>query len=699
MIGKRLVTEHPWHRQVEFRVRCLWAVASLLFNGPAAWAESLAVQASTVIEVTLRGEEVSGLTVEFANSVSGRQTDYAWSGVTDPSGRLELIVPGSDRSLVSGFYHARALTPAGEVVGRWRSIPINRSRRQALELVLDSGLVRRPPAGPGGALVAHYPLDGDARDVSGHAHHGAPSGVEPGEDRFGNESGAMLFRGTQDRIDLPHQVLDGLRDVSISFWLKTTKSGSQAILSAANRSNDNEHIVYLWDQENIHFFSHGTHGQGASFCWVDIPPIADGQWHHLVVVRNAAEGNAAFYVDGVGQTDRCGDLEYRALTVEEGGLIIGQEQDSLGGDFDPNQVLEGILDDLRIYDKALSVAEVQTLLGKDGSVETEDLPAARPATLVAYYPFDGDAGDGSGNGFDGTVYGPEPGEDRFGNESGAVLFRGTQDRIDLPHEVLDGLRDVSVSLWLKTTRSGQQAILGAANRSNDNEYLLYMMTGQRFRLFSHGRFGRTQYECDVDVDPIGDGGWHHIVWVRNATGGHSDFYVDGAGQMGICDDLEYGALSIEEGGLIIGQEQDSLGGDFDPNQVLEGSLDDLRIYDGALTAAEVQALRGMVEPGGRSTATQETAATSGLEPNAPNPFNASTWVPYRLDTSGHVRLEIYNMLGQQVRVLVDGFQAAGAYRVHWDSRDGRGTAVASGVYLARLVHPGGVHSRRLLYLE
>ena len=51
----------------------------------------------------------------------------------------------------------------------------------------------------------------------------------------------------EDRIDLPHEVLDGLRDVSISFWLKTTKSGSQAIVSAANRSKDNGHIVYLWD--------------------------------------------------------------------------------------------------------------------------------------------------------------------------------------------------------------------------------------------------------------------------------------------------------------------------------------------------------------------------------------------------------------------------------------------------------------------
>ena len=89
----------------------------------------------------------------------------------------------------------------------------------------------------------------------------------------------------------------------------------------------------------------------------------------------------------------------------------------------------------------------------------------------------------------------------------------------------------------------------------------------------------------------------------------------------------------------------------------------------------------------------------GLAPNAPNPFNASTLIPYRLDADGPVRLEIYNLLGQRVRTLVDEVQAAGAYRVHWDARDGRGVGVAAGVYLVRLHYPGGVQTRRMLYLE
>ena len=66
---------------------------------------------------------------------------------------------------------------------------------------------------------------------------------------------------------------------------------------------------------------------------------------------------------------------------------------------------------------------------------------------------------------------------------------------------------------------------------------------------------------------------------------------------------------------------------------------------------------------------------------------------------GLVRLEIYNVLGQPVRTLVNQFQPAGFYQVRWDARDQRGAAVAAGVYLTRLRHPDGAQTRRLLYLK
>ena len=92
-------------------------------------------------------------------------------------------------------------------------------------------------------------------------------------------------------------------------------------------------------------------------------------------------------------------------------------------------------------------------------------------------------------------------------------------------------------------------------------------------------------------------------------------------------------------------------------------------------------------------------ATSGLAPNFPNPFNRRTLIPYRLATSGAVRLAIYNLLGQPVRTLVNQDQDAGFYTVRWDARDAAARRVSSGVYFLRLHYPGGVQTRRMLYLE
>ena len=90
---------------------------------------------------------------------------------------------------------------------------------------------------------------------------------------------------------------------------------------------------------------------------------------------------------------------------------------------------------------------------------------------------------------------------------------------------------------------------------------------------------------------------------------------------------------------------------------------------------------------------------SGLDAIAPNPFNTTTRISYRMATPGPVRLEIYNTLGQRVRTLVDEAQPAGFYQVLWDARDQEGAVVSAGVYLARLLYRGGAESRRLLYLK
>ena len=73
-----------------------------------------------------------------------------------------------------------------------------------------------------------------------------------------------------------------------------------------------------------------------------------------------------------------------------------------------------------------------------------------------------------------------------------------------------------------------------------------------------------------------------------------------------------------------------------------------------------------------------------LEQNYPNPFNPSTTIKYSLSKANQVSLEVYNILGQKVRTLVDKRQVAGSHIVKWDGTDDFGSLLSGGVYFYRL---------------
>ncbi|UCE17672.1 MAG: T9SS type A sorting domain-containing protein [Gemmatimonadota bacterium] len=82
-----------------------------------------------------------------------------------------------------------------------------------------------------------------------------------------------------------------------------------------------------------------------------------------------------------------------------------------------------------------------------------------------------------------------------------------------------------------------------------------------------------------------------------------------------------------------------------------------------------------------------TPVECSLQQNYPNPFNPVTDIRYQIADSGspvHTNLKIYNILGQEIRSLVDEVQEPGYYTVTWDGRDGQGNDVPSGVYFFRL---------------
>jgi hypothetical protein len=92
--------------------------------------------------------------------------------------------------------------------------------------------------------------------------------------------------------------------------------------------------------------------------------------------------------------------------------------------------------------------------------------------------------------------------------------------------------------------------------------------------------------------------------------------------------------------------------------------------------------------------TQELPLNFQLQQNYPNPFNPSTVISYTVAKAGNVTLKVYNVLGQEVATLVDGYRAANTYNVRFDASD-----LASGVYLYELSAGSNVTSKKMVLMK
>jgi hypothetical protein len=94
--------------------------------------------------------------------------------------------------------------------------------------------------------------------------------------------------------------------------------------------------------------------------------------------------------------------------------------------------------------------------------------------------------------------------------------------------------------------------------------------------------------------------------------------------------------------------------------------------------------------------TPQTPLIFGLDQNYPNPFNPSTSVVYTVAEDSHIQLNIYDLRGRRVAMLVNGEQPRGIYTVQWNGRDDFGRGVASGTYFVRLETREGILTRKML---
>ena len=162
--------------------------------------------------------------------------------------------------------------------------------------------------------------------------------------------------------------------------------------------------------------------------------------------------------------------------------------------------------------------------------------------------------------------------------------------------------------------------------------------------------------------------------------------------IGLALSVSVGAESLLEGRVQLSSGQPAIG-----VQVRLFDLTDLRRFVGTTTDGTGHfALPLRAFSTARGTALPTDFA---LGQNYPNPFNPSTIIPYQLPAAGHVRLEVFNMLGQRLATLVDAERSAGAHIAQWDATDAAGQAVGAGVYIYRLSSGGISVSRRMVLVD
>jgi hypothetical protein len=132
----------------------------------------------------------------------------------------------------------------------------------------------------------------------------------------------------------------------------------------------------------------------------------------------------------------------------------------------------------------------------------------------------------------------------------------------------------------------------------------------------------------------------------------------------------------------------------------------VRVYD-ALSGAEI--MSGPIDVGlppfdltfnvDVPTGVGTPTPLASLGQNYPNPFNPSTTIPFSLERSAHVVLEIYDVTGARVAVLVDEVRPAGDHEARWNGRSAGSRPSPSGVYFARLRAGDFVEYRKLVLLK
>ncbi len=481
---------------------------------------------------------------------------------------------------------------------------------------IHASVVNRSSTSAMSGLLGYWTLDGAsinwasgiASDVSGQGKNGAllsmSTTTSPTSGKIGQ---GLLFDGINDRIITSTISVPASNTYTQSFWLKTTQ-----VMTAANYWKPfswgfaRQAVMYgAGVNHKIACINDGSYFDGA----ISSTNVDDLKWHHIVCVNN---GNSiTVYVDGVSESTNGSTLTTTAAQVW------------LGSEADSTLNFPGILDDVRLYGRALSASEVAKLytFGNQAFLGNTSKPSSVTPGLVGYWTFDGvdmvngTVRDKSGRGNTGNLISISTTTFYTAGKIGQGLkFDGVNDAINagsassLDDIALQGGGGMTVAFWIKSGSNSTCTILSKGAASDGSGFwniAKSSLTSPARLVFQKDGSSDALVFFNNQLTP---GEWTHVALTWNGSivvsGGNLNLYRNGAIQTANASD---GASinSDASNDLYMGSSNGSA-------SFCDVVLDDTRIYNKILTAAEISKIYTLGNQGVKQNVTRTDRLKEGL---------------------------------------------------------------------------------------
>jgi len=406
-------------------------------------------------------------------------------------------------------------------------------------------------------LAASYPFTGNAGDASQYGNDAHVAGATLAADRFGYGGNAYSFDGN-DSLVAPNSPVLNSDFTTIAFWVKVDSLPAQGEVYLMSNGG--------WQERwKISLPGHGkpvftTNADGISdMDSGDGNELVEGEWAHLAFVHDGT--NDIIYLNGAEVASKAVP---GPLNDTDHPLGIGSNP------IDGGNYFMGSIDEVLIFNRALTAQEIADAYAAQSAEPMFD------EELVANYTFSGDADDETVFSNHASVSGAQLADDRFGLANQAYHFDGMDDAITAANSPQQNSDFTTVSFWVNLNEL-----------PGTGEYYLLSNGGWQERwkisLPSHGKpvwtTNNTSGISDMDSgdgNELVPGTWTHVVMSHD--GAMDKIYLDGNL---VASKEVTGAMNSTVHPLGIGYNP------IDNANFTNGSLDEVRIYNRALTDQEV----------------------------------------------------------------------------------------------------------------